>query len=58
MASYAHYALQKLRILPSVFMDMDQAEQAFIIASIDIRIEAEKESERKMKQKVKKHGRH
>lgn len=39
----AHYALQKLRILPSVFCEMDQKEKAFIIGSIEKRVEAEQE---------------
>ncbi len=38
----AHYALQKLHILPSVFCEMEQEEKAFVIASIEKRIEAEK----------------
>jgi hypothetical protein len=48
-ASYAHYALQKLHILPSVFADMDEAEKAFVIASCNIRVETEKEEARKLK---------
>lgn len=42
MASYAHYALQKLHMLPSVFCGLSMEEQAFIIASVDLRIEKEK----------------
>lgn len=42
MSSYAHYALQKLHILPSVFCRLSMEERAFIIASIDFRIEKEK----------------
>lgn len=34
MAVYAHVALQKLHILPSVFLALPEEEQAFIIASI------------------------
>ena len=49
MANYAYYALHKLKILPSQFMDLDQNEKAFIIAAIDLRIEAEKEEARKIK---------
>lgn len=41
MSSYAHYALQKLRILPGVFVELSLREQMFITASIDMRIEAE-----------------
>lgn len=42
MASYAHFALQKLHILPGQFLELPLREQMFIIASIDLRIEAEK----------------
>jgi hypothetical protein len=38
-----------LRILPSQFLDLDQTEKAFIIAAIDIKIEAEKEEAKKIK---------
>ena len=46
---YAYYALHKLRILPSVFCNMDENEKAFVIASIDVRIESEKKQNRKIK---------
>ena len=39
MASYAHYVLQKLHILPSVFCDLSLEEQAFIIASVDLQMQ-------------------
>lgn len=42
MANYAHFALQKLKMLPSVFLNLEQTEQAFVIASIQVRVEAEK----------------
>jgi hypothetical protein len=55
MASYAHYCLHKLRILPSKFDALEDEEKAFIIASIDIKVEDErkkaKETERKAKSK-------
>lgn len=40
--NYAHFALQKLRILPSVLENMSQRERAFVYASIDLRIAEEK----------------
>jgi hypothetical protein len=43
--------LQKLHILPSVFLSLDEQEKAFVIASIKVRIEAEKEASKKMKKK-------
>ncbi|QOR33945.1 hypothetical protein IMX26_10620 [Clostridium sp. 'deep sea'] len=42
MANYCHYALHKLKILPSQFMNLSRAEQAFIMASIDEYLRAEK----------------
>lgn len=45
----AHYALQKLHILPSVFTKMDQREKALVIASIEKRVEDEKKEQDKTK---------
>ncbi|MDE5995682.1 MAG: hypothetical protein K2G56_02060 [Eubacterium sp.] len=50
-ANYAHFALQKLHILPSQFLNMDTQEKAFVIASINIRIDKEKEAEKQAKRK-------
>jgi len=47
----AHFALQKLHILPSVLNEMPQREKAFIYASIQIRTEAEKKEAGKLKRK-------
>ena len=44
MAVYAYYALHKLHIRPREFMEMDMREKAFVIAAIDERIDAEKQS--------------
>ena len=57
MFNYAHYALQKLHILPSVFAAMDEQEKAFLIASIQVRIAKEKEEAKKVKAKARKKGR-
>lgn len=38
-ASFAFYALLKLHILPSQFLEMDEREKAFVIASIKIKQE-------------------
>jgi hypothetical protein len=35
--------------LPSQFLDLDQEDKAFIIAAIDLKIEAEKEQANKIK---------
>jgi len=47
----AHYALQKLHILPSLLAEMDVREKAFIYASIQARIESEKRELAKAKRK-------
>jgi hypothetical protein len=43
------YCLHKFRILPSQFLDLDQKDKAFIIAAINLKIEAEKEEAKKIK---------
>ncbi|MES1046304.1 hypothetical protein FOA22_17735 [Heyndrickxia oleronia] len=52
-AVYAHYALQRLRIRPKEFFDMDRKEKAFVIASIDIRIKEEQKEAKRAKRKKK-----
>lgn len=37
-----HYALQKLHILPSQYAAMSKAEKALVMASIELRVKAEK----------------
>lgn len=49
-----HCALQKLNILPHEFLAMDKYEQAFVIASISVRVDAEKEELKKIKSVTKK----
>lgn len=56
-ANYAHYALLKLHILPSVFLAMDEQEKAFVIASIKIKMEKDKEEEERAKREAKRRGR-
>ncbi|MBD5082130.1 MAG: hypothetical protein HDT44_10270 [Ruminococcaceae bacterium] len=46
-ANYAYYALHRLNILPSVFLEMEEQEKAFVIAAIRIRIEQEKKEREK-----------
>ena len=50
-ANYAHFALQKLHILPSTFANMETNEKAFVIASIRIRVDDEKKEAKKLKAK-------
>lgn len=52
-SNYAHYCLHKLHMLPSTFCGLDSYEKAFVIASIDIKIENEKKEAKKAKQKRK-----
>jgi len=47
----AHFALQKLRILPSQLDNMSQKEKAFIYASIQVKVETEKKEANKIKAK-------
>lgn len=47
----AHFALQKLKILPSQLDNMSQKEKAFVYASIQVRVETEKKEENKIKAK-------
>lgn len=47
----AHFALQKLKILPSQLENMSQKEKAFIYASIQVRVETEKKESSKLKSK-------
>lgn len=57
MANYAYYALHKLHVLPSVFLEMDEQEKAFIIAAIDIKIENDKKEKKRAEAKAKRKGR-
>ncbi|RKD22545.1 hypothetical protein BEP19_09800 [Ammoniphilus oxalaticus] len=50
-AGYAHYALQKLRIRPREFFEMDRKEKAFVIASIGIRVKKEDREARRVNRK-------
>ena len=43
----AHYALQKLHILPETLATMPIREKAIVLASIELRIEAEKRAANK-----------
>lgn len=56
-ANYAYFALLKLHILPSVFLEMDEREKAFVIASIKIKLENDKKKEKEIKRKSKSKGR-
>lgn len=53
-ANYAYAALLKLHILPSVFLQMDENEKAFVIASLRLKAEHDKAAAKKAKNKGKK----
>ena len=47
----AHYALQKLRILPGTFVNLPVREKAFVYASTLVKIEEEKKEQSRIKSK-------
>ncbi len=51
MANIAHYCLHQLNIKPREFLELDRCEKAFIIASIEMKIESEKKAQKKAKKK-------
>lgn len=50
-AVYAHYALHRLKILPSTLVALPLRERAFIYASIDLQIEKKEAQKAKWKGK-------
>jgi len=48
-----HYVLHKFHWKPHEFLDLPPREQAVVIASIQVKIEAEKKAEREAKRKAK-----
>ena len=53
-ANFAYYSLLKLHILPSVFLELDEQEKAFIVAAIQIKMENDRKKEKEIKRKSKK----
>ncbi len=53
----AHFALQKLHLLPSQIVNLSKEEKIFVYASIITRIETEKEEQDKIKRKSQSTGR-
>lgn len=47
----AHYALQKLHLLPSIFVSLPKRELAFVCASTLVKVEEEKKEHDKIKLK-------
>lgn len=54
MSNFAFYALHKLKIKPSEFLEMDDYEKAFVIACIDIRCEEEAKQAKELEKQSKK----
>ena len=52
-ANYAHFCLQKFGWEPSKFLDLPVKERAVVVASIDVRIAAEKKKEAELNSKMK-----
>lgn len=46
---YAHYCLHNFHWLPSFFLDLEENEKAFVIASIDFDAEQKKREQQKLK---------
>lgn len=42
--NYAYYCLHKFHWLPSRFLELSQEEQAFVMAAIDLRVQAEQKA--------------
>lgn len=57
MAGFAYYALHKLHILPSAWLEMEEEEKAFIIAAIQLRSKAEQEERKKAERAAHRKGR-
>lgn len=55
-ANFAHFCLQKFGWEPSKFLDLPIQERAFVIASIQVRGEAEKKKEAELKAKAARRG--
>lgn len=41
-------------MLPSVFLNLEEREKAFVVASVQVKMEHDKKRERELKQKIKK----
>ena len=55
MSSYAYFALLKFHILPSVFLNMDRQEKAFVIAAAKEYQKAKKKEADEIKSKPRRH---
>lgn len=51
-AVIAHYCLHKFHMLPSKFLELDSQEKAFITASIQVKLDKEKEESAKAQRKA------
>lgn len=54
MAGVAHYCLHKLHMLPSQFLELEEEDKAFVIASVTLKAEKERKETERIKRKGKK----
>ncbi|MDE5910253.1 MAG: hypothetical protein K2H52_16175 [Lachnospiraceae bacterium] len=47
-ANFAYYALIKLHILPSAFLEMDEQEKAFVVAAIETKCKSDKKEKQRI----------
>ena len=52
-ANIAYYCLHKLHKRPHEYLELDEMEQAYVAAAVEIKIKNDKEAEKKSKQKSK-----
>ncbi|PAE20499.1 hypothetical protein CHH80_10830 [Bacillus sp. 7504-2] len=52
-ANVAHYCLHKLKKWPSEYLSLPKEEKAFVIASVQVKIDAEKKQQKEMERKSK-----
>ena len=54
MAGVVHYSLHKLLMLPSQFLELEDEDKAFVIASVTLKVEKERKETERIKRKGKK----
>lgn len=54
MASIAHYCLHKLHMLPSQFLELEEEDKAFVIASVTLKAGKERKDAERIERKGKK----
>lgn len=54
MAGVVHYCLHKLHMLPSQFLELEEEDKAFVIASVTLKAEKERKETERIERKGKK----